>query len=161
MTTLIAIDPGTTQSGWVSVETGNGLPKILAAGVDDNRVLLNYLRQRAKEDELVIEMVKSYGASVGDTTFEMVVWIGRFEEVFDQSGRPVRRIPRATVRTKLCGTARAKPPETWQAVLDLYGGEEKAKGCKARPGPLYGITSHMRSALELAIAADKKDFWEE
>jgi hypothetical protein len=41
----------------------------------------------------------------------------------------------------------------WQAILDIYGGKEFAVGRKAQQGPLYGISSHMRSALAVGLYA--------
>ena len=66
-------------------------------------------------------------------------------------------IKRQTTKAVLCGTARAKDPNVHQALIDMYGGSMKAaKGTKKAPGPLYGVKSHIWSALAVAVAWAKE-----
>lgn len=55
------------------------------------------------------------------------------------------------MKLHLCSDMRAKDSNIWQALLDRFGGKSAAVGLKKTPGPLYGITSHARAALALAI----------
>jgi len=103
-----------------------------------------------------IEWFESMGMNVGREVFETVCWIGRFQQIIG-SGE-VRRITRREVKLHLCGTMRAKDPNIRQALLDLYsdwptlgGGKNPAIGISAKPGPLYGVSGHMWSALAVAV----------
>lgn len=147
MKQLIAIDPGTTKSG-VCVFQGK---RIANAYVIENKILVDSLalanRWIDTQPTVVIEMIASYGMAVGKETFETCVWIGRFMQVCDDAHRMFRK----EVKIHLCGTTRAKDTNIWQAIIDRYGGKEKAIGKKKTPGPLYGVTSHSRAALALGL----------
>jgi hypothetical protein len=60
-------------------------------------------------------------------------------------------LPRKDVKLHLCGSPRAKDANIRQALLDRYGGKEKAIGSKHQRGPLYGIRSHLWAALAVAV----------
>jgi hypothetical protein len=56
------------------------------------------------------------------------------------------------IEWKKLGTEhQAKDANIRQAILDRFGGKEKAIGKKANPGPLYGVKSHLWSALAVAL----------
>lgn len=146
---LIAIDPGTTESG-VIVFGDNA--EIKMSRVLENAAVISLLRLPCCPTDVVIEMIASYGMAVGRTTFETVVWIGRFMETChrEQHVTPYRMY-RKEVKLHLCGQSRAKDANIWQAIVDRYGGKEAAIGKKKHPGPLYGVTSHARAALALGL----------
>ena len=146
MNYLLAIDPGTTQSGFVFMQDR----AVTRSGVLDNG-MISHLCKEWKFD-LAIEMVASYGMPVGKEVFETVRWTGRFQQAFWKPEN-VKLIYRKDVKMHLCHSMRAKDPHVWQAILDLYGGKDKAVGNKANPGPLYGVKSHARSALAVALTA--------
>jgi hypothetical protein len=142
----IAIDPGTTESG-VCVFHGDTLT---GSYVTNNLMLRNQLgiqRSRRERPQVVIEMIASYGMAVGKETFETCVWIGRFDEACGGADRLFRK----DIKMHLCGSARAKDANVWQAILDRYGGKESAVGRKKNPGPLYGVKSHARAALAVGL----------
>lgn len=147
--TLIALDPGPTETGFVLYDGA----KVRDAGVLRNEQVLLMLRQdwRQRADELVMEMIASYGMPVGREVFDTCVWIGRFTEAW-RSPDAVRLVFRKDVKLHLCGTTKAKDPNVWHALLDRFGGEA-AVGRKASPGPLYGVKSHARAALAVAVTA--------
>jgi len=60
------------------------------------------------------------------------------------------RISRRAVKLHLCGSARAKDANIRQALIDRYGGSA-AIGRKAAPGPLYGVSKDVWSALAIAV----------
>lgn len=103
---------------------------------------------------LAIEMIASYGMPVGREVFETCVWIGRFQQAW-HSPEDVRLVYRKDVKLHLCGTAKAKDANVRQALLDLYprtgGGATPQIGTKAKPGPLYGVSSHAWPALAVAV----------
>lgn len=146
---LLAIDPGTTESGWVLYDTETGA--VRDSGVEDNLSLLDWLGITAGRgfDQIAIEMIASYGMPVGAEVFETCVWIGRFIEAVNV---PHTKVYRRDVKLLLCGTAKAKDANIRQALIDRYGGKDAAIGRKASPGPLYGIKSHMWPALAVAVA---------
>src|ERR1019366_6572924 len=107
--------------------------------------------------EMHIEMVASYGMAVGASVFDTCVWAGRFIECWSRTGFDrdwaAGRVFRREVKLHLCGSARAKDANVRQALIDRYGGKEKAVGRKKTPGPLYGLKSDCWSALAVAITA--------
>lgn len=142
---LTCIDPGTDKSGVVFLDKG----RVQFADVYTNQELIDALRRDEGNDPVVIEMVASFGMPVGREVFETVAWIGRFMEAV--TPRAVR-LYRRDIKLHFCQSARAKDPHIWQAILDRYGGKEKAIGCKKAPGPLYSVKSHARAALALGLA---------
>lgn len=144
---ILAIDPGTTKSGVVHLETHTGK---ITAFVKENNDLIESLYLMNVNVVVVIEMIACYGMPVGKETFETCVWIGRFSEVADKQFRTAR-LYRRDIKVHLCGTAKAKDANIWQAILDRYGGKDAAIGNKANPGPLYGVKSHARAALAVAL----------
>jgi hypothetical protein len=149
---ILAIDPGTTQSGWVLYDGD----RVSDSGVLDNpTVLKNLLGDwRVMAQHLAIEMIASYGMPVGREVFETVVWIGRFQQAWGEPDA-VRLVYRRDVKLHLCGTSKAKDPNVRQALLDLFprsgGGATPQVGTKSQPGPLYGVSTHAWPALAVAV----------
>jgi hypothetical protein len=145
---ILAIDPGTVISGVVGWDTD--AKRVLEPNVWDNKALLDHLT-RHPADSLAIEMIASQGMAVGQTTFETCVWIGHFEERWDQHHPELmrRRVYRHEVKAHLCGTQKAKDPNIRQALVDKFGDV----GTKKNPGPLFGVKSHVWSALAVAITS--------
>lgn len=148
--TIIAIDPGTHRSAWIEYtpETHH----IGEFGIYDNCDLVaNFAFCRWHRHVLAIEMIASYGMPVGQEVFETCVWIGRFMEAFG-SGEFVYR---KDVKLHLCQSPRAKDANVRQAIIDLFpatgGGKTPQIGTKKQPGPLYGMSSHVWSALGVAL----------
>lgn len=149
--TILAIDPGTTESGWVVYDGRN----VVASGVFDNAGMLETVMDTPAQ-RLAIEMIASYGMAVGREVFETCVWIGRFKQAF-RDPDAVELVYRKDVKLHLCGTTKAKDPNVRQALLDLFprtgGGKTPQIGTKSQPGPLYGVSSHAWPALGVAITA--------
>jgi hypothetical protein len=143
---ILAIDPGTVQSGWCVYDGAE--KRVRLSGVEPNPKMLEWLREwpPVAEDSLAIEMVASYGMPVGKEVFETVRWIGRFQQAW-RDPEAVRLIYRQEVKLHLCGSPRAKDPNVWQALKDRLG----EPGTKKNPGPLYGVQSHARAALAVAV----------
>jgi hypothetical protein len=76
------------------------------------------------------------------------VWVGRFIEM---SVADAALMPRKDVKLHLCGQTRAKDSNIRAALIDRFGGKEKAIGKKASPGPLYGLKADAWQALALAV----------
>lgn len=156
MNQIIAIDPGPTQSAWVVLNDGK--PEHFAKV--DNDHLLGFLRNLSPTiGAVVIEKVESFGMAVGAEVFETVFWSGRFAEAAARgSAHPgIYRLGRKAVKLHLCGSMRAKDPNIRQALIDRYGGPA-AIGRKANPGPLYGVSGDVWSALAVAVTyADREE----
>ena len=140
---LLAIDPGTEQSGWCLFDG----KRVANSGVNENESLLALIAGKPAA-VLAIEMVASYGMPVGRETFETVRWIGRFQQAW-HSPEEVRLVYRRDVKLYLCGSMKAKDANVRQALIDKLG----PVGTKANPGPLYGVKSHAWSAVAVAVTA--------
>ena len=140
--TIIGIDPGNKESGWVIVSNG----KIESCGVMENNLVLNSLQDIAECDFpriVAIEWIQSMGMAVGKEVFETCLWAGRFAQA---AGGEVRMVPRGRIKLHHCGSARAKDGNIVQSIKDKYGD----KGTKAEPGYFYGIASHAWQAFAVA-----------
>jgi hypothetical protein len=151
---ILAIDPGTEQSGWVLYEND----RVRDCGVMLNREILDAI-DRGGFDEMAIEMIASYGMAVGREVFETCVWIGRFVQA-SRDPDAVRLVYRRDVKLHLCGSPKAKDTNIRQALLDMFprtgGGKTPQIGTKSQPGPLYGVSSHAWAALAVAVTAAAK-----
>lgn len=146
--TILAIDPGSEQSAWVLFDG----ERVEAHGIITNSGMVSHLRNDDDYDEVVIEQITSYGMPVGREVFDTVFWAGRFYQVATARTHPhPYLLPRRDVKLHLCQSARAKDANVRQALLDRFGGEKVAKGCKASPGPLYGLRKDEWAALAIAV----------
>jgi len=153
MTRILAIDPGTTHSGWCLYSDS----AVRNSGVMENSCLIGVIQMSDDAaDFLAIEMIASYGMSVGKDVFETVRWIGRYQQAWIAPD-DVMLIYRKDVKMHLCGTMKAKDGNIRQAIIDLFpatgGGKVPQIGVKSNPGPLYGVSSHAWAAVAVAITA--------
>ena len=141
---ILAIDPGTAESGWVILRG----KRVADAGVCSNADMLRMVSGETGNDIdiLAIEMIASYGMAVGREVFETCVWIGRMQQAW-RSPMSVRLVYRRDVKLHLCGSARAKDPNIRAALIDLLG----PAGTRKQPGPTYGVKSHAWAALGVAV----------
>lgn len=149
---IFAIDPGTTQSGWVLYDGA----RVHDSGVAPNHDVLRWVQAGQGADVLAVEMIASYGMAVGADVFRTVVWIGRFVQAW-RDPEAVHLVFRKDVKLHLCGQSRAKDPNVRQALIDLFpatgGGKNPRIGTSKQPGPLFGVSSHAWSALAVAVTA--------
>lgn len=148
MKALMAIDPGPTQTAFVTM-TYDG--KIIEHGKEANECVLWKVQEKTADQQIVIEMIQSFGKPVGQETFETCVWIGRFIEASNGHYRLFRR----EVTKHLCGSSHSvKDGVVRQRLIDIYGkgvGKSAAIGLKKTPGPLYGFKEDEWQALALGI----------
>lgn len=145
-----AIDPGPERSAVVSFGSTIGSDRPTAHGILDNDQVLELIL-KSGYPQLAIEMIASYGMPVGKTVFDTCVWIGRFGQQQILAGGEFHRVYRKDVKMHLCQHPRAKDSNIRQALLDRYGGKEKALGRKASPGPLYGFKADLWAALAVGL----------
>lgn len=158
--TIFAIDPGPEQSAWV-LYTGEhvGLSKI----EPNHDVCESISKYHTDNVAFAVEWIESFGMPVGKDVFETTYWCGRFDELAWQLFRKqFVRIPRKQVKLHLCNSMRAKDANIRQALLDRFpptgGGKTPQVGTVKQPGPLFGVKSHIWSALAVAVtvAAEKE-----
>lgn len=142
---ITAIDPGTDESAMIEWD---GV-KIHRREIMPNADLLTFVRHLAVDDVLAVEMIACYGMPVGKEVFETCLLIGRLQEIWSQRVSTFRKIYRRDVKVHLCNSAKAKDGNIRQALLDRLG----PVGVKANQGPCYGISSHLWSALAIAVYA--------
>lgn len=152
---ILALDPGTTKTGWCLLNSGSPI----AFGIEENQDMLRLIRNSSHADHLAVEMIASYGMAVGREVFETCVWIGRFVENW-RDPDAVKMVYRKDVKMFLCGTTKAKDANIRQAIIDSYpatgGGAIPQIGTKSQPGPLYGVSSHVWPALGVALTVESK-----
>ena len=143
---ILAIDPGTTRSGWVLFDGG----KVLASDVAANERVVQLVTAAPSRGVqlLAIEKVEAMGMAVGAEVFETVHWAGRFAQAWPQPDA-VLRVTRRAVKLHLCGSMKAKDPNIRQALIDALG----EQGTKRAPGPTYGVSTHAWAALAVAVTA--------
>lgn len=154
MTRLLAIDPGPYHSAWLLYDTDTQTIVKWAKQPNSHVRSVVWRYEGHRPGLLAIEQVKSYGMPVGDEVFETCVWTGRFLEMWDwnlsQEAEPFL-LTRKEIVSYICGTGKAKDGNVRQALIDRWGGKDKAIGLKASPGPLYGLKADGWSALAVAV----------
>ena len=170
---VLAIDPGTKQSGYVVYDTEK--QEILAMHILLNNLLpvsikfFSYYNPVKGEelnieiDVLVYEGMNLYHA-VSEDTIQTLIWCGEFRGVFKQYhwDRCRKRVKGAFVPMpevhEIKRSAIRKHFEVKNdsgirvALIDRFGGSRSvAVGTKKQKGKLYGVKSHIWSALAVAI----------
>jgi hypothetical protein len=145
MTAILAIDPGTHESGYCRLVDG----KVISSGVMDNADLLKIVRDD-NSDVLAIEDIVSYGMVVGESTFITCKFIGRLQEAWNQDDQ-LMMISRPSVKRHVCGKGKWGDADIRKALIALLG----PPGTKAAKGPTYGIKSHAWSACAVAVTAQR------
>jgi hypothetical protein len=141
---ILAIDPGDKQSAYVL--TDKNLKPIEFDKIDNGHLLdlLNEGTFDPKCQHLAIEMIASYGMSVGKEVFDTCVWIGRFIEVAD---KPYTLIYRKDVKMNLCNSMKAKDSNIRQALIDRFG----EVGTIKNKGFFYGFKADVWAAYAVAV----------
>jgi len=150
---IFGIDPGTVESGYVLFNSDN--MQVVESGVVGNEELLQ-MSSWDNSDIVCIEMVASYGMAVGQTTFDTILWIGRFVQIAVSKNKEYKLLyKKKDINPTICFSNKAKDANIRQAVFDMFpatgGGSVPQKGTKSQPGPLYGVSSHAISALAVAL----------
>lgn len=143
MSRILALDPGTHESGYCLLADG----RIVSSGVLPNCDLLKIVADD-NSDVLAIEKIVSYGSSVGQETFDTCVWIGRLIQAW---GNPedVMLIPRRKVKAHVCGPGKWGDADVRRCLIERMG----PQGSKKAPGPTYGVKSHAWAATGVAVTA--------
>jgi len=165
---VLAIDPGSERSAWllfVPVGPPEGY-EVRGHGIHANEELLRRLRDPQlgrpyyRVDVVAIEQIEPrYGLQAGWEVLDTARWVGRFEE----ASTPIKvvRLKRSEILRHLAVVTHGKERVSADAgvraaLIDRFGGaggKEAAIGRKAHPGPLYGISKDVWSALAVAVTS--------
>lgn len=144
---ILAIDPANLESAYCIIESNSYKP--ISFDKIENNKMFDVLKANKDIKKIIIEEVRSYGMSVGQTVFDTCRWYGRFEQ-FALDTIPdveVVYICRKDVKMNLCGTMRAKDSNIRMALIDRFG----VVGVKANQGWFYGFKADVWSSYALGI----------
>lgn len=144
MRTIIAVDPGTSESAFVFLRSDM---RIFSSGMVPNDQMREAIDAAAGVNTIACEQIESFGMPVGREVFETVRWTGRFEQTALDNGMDWKMIPRRAVKLHLCQDSKAKDSNIRQALIDKYGGKAATK----KGGSLYGISKHLWAALAVGV----------
>ena len=153
---ILAIDPGNAESAFTLMKPdytiSNG-----TLGKFSNDTVLGLIQDIGGvwRDELtvVIEMVASYGMTVGKEVFDTCVWIGRFTQAAANKGCSVDYVYRMEEKMALCHNSRAKDANIRQALIDRFARFDKknGKGTKKQPDVFFGFKADMWAAFAVGV----------
>lgn len=143
---LLAIDPGNVLSAYVVVDEEL---RPLSFGKVPNEDLLDIVRDE-EYDDIVVEMIASYGMPVGREVFDTCRMIGRIEE---RAVRPVHFVFRKDEKIAICGSMRATDATIRRALIDRFAKHDlkTGKGSKSNPDWFFGFAKDVWSAFAVAM----------
>ena len=156
---ILAIDPGSTKSAYVIMDSETYMP--CEMDKTDNHDLLERVAWWQKKAEkgcpafelAVIEnIVGSYGASIGKTTFDTAIMIGRLIQALT-AFVPVDKIPRQTIRAHICPKVKANDKTIRDALIARFAlhDMERGKGTKDNRDFFYGFSNDIWSAYAVGV----------
>lgn len=151
---ILAIDPGTTESGVAIIE----MPEFRLGmfGKLPNEKVFDAVRIY-QFDEVAIEKVACYGMPVGKDVFETCIWIGRFIEQLQ--GHKISFVFRKEEKLHLCGSLQAKDANIKQALVNRYAKHDfrSGKGTKKEPDTFYGVAKDVWQAIAVGVTHYEKE----
>jgi len=143
---IIAIDPGEKKSAIAHITfTGKSLVGGLAYnGIFPNKDILDFFPPEL-DAWVVVEDFEPRGHPLGKDSISTIKWIGRF---IQKPTCPTYVLPRRRVKALLGVGKKGTDAKVRAAMIAHFG----KPGTKKKPGPTYGITSHLWQALGLAVA---------
>lgn len=156
---IFAIDPGTTDSAYVIIDTETLRP--MDRDIVSNEEMLERIDDASYpyyidhiNIDFVIEMVASYGKPVGKDVFETCRWIGRFaERIAMRTKSDPAYVYRIEEKRNLCHSSSARDSYVIQALIDRFasGVPNKGKGSAKEPGWFYGFKKDIWQAYAVGI----------
>ena len=138
---ILAIDPGSSRSGWVLLDG----ERVSEHGLDDNEMVVARLRAATGPCTVVLENIEPRQQPLGREVADTLRWIGRFMEA--ARPLPVHLVTRRAVTTHhIDGGTKDADKRIRARLLDRYGEGSNRKG-----GALYGITHDRWSALAIGL----------
>jgi len=135
MNTILALDPGSTRTGWCLFDLDNGVP--VKWGDDENGKVTNLIER--DWNPVVCEFPYPRGQTPSWQLFETCEWAGRFHQVVSERAGGFIKMDRDDIKKCICGSSRAKDPQVRKALIDIFGGERclsigKCPACKGKGG---------------------------
>ena len=154
---ILAIDVGTTESGYAIMRFDKDDIELLSFGRIANKVLMQIIKND-DYDQLVYEQFQSFGMAIGESTIESILWNGRLNQAAIDRSIPVDRIYRKEEKLCLCNTLRAKDANIRQALIDRYAKTDKknGKGTKKEPDVFFGVKKDVWSAIAVGVTWREK-----
>jgi len=154
---VLAIDPGNVKSAYTLYDPEQH--KLIEFGKIDNEELqIRMYELRNKTKYLAIEGMKSYGQRVGSTVFNTCIWIGRYLQQWEMDGGETKIIYRHQVKSFITPKVKSNDSKIRTALIGMFPatgldskGRPSSIGIKKNPGPLYGVTADVWSALAIAL----------
>jgi hypothetical protein len=141
---ILAIDPGSSMSAFVLFDSKT--EEIERACIVENDYLLGFLVDNTLSSQVMaIEYMQGFGMTVGQEVFDTMFWTGRFCQAYQ--GRRFELIGRKQIKIGICGQTSARDQDIRESLRYRFG----EPGTKSNPGRLYGIKSHLWSALAVAV----------
>lgn len=152
MGTILAIDPGNIQSGYVMVEhDGEEIRRVLEAGKIENPAVTDMLDRKLYANciDVAIEMIAGMGMTVGQEVFDTCVWVGRFWEIALRSGGyEPKRIYRREEKLDLCGSLSGRPSLTAMRPASRISARAQRKRTHTLQGAALACYVSERTAQE-------------
>lgn len=149
---ILAIDPSNKEhTAYVFIDSNTYKP--VKFGMCNSEAMLNVLDNCFNDTELedvVIEMVASYGLPVGKDVFETCVFIGRMIE----HCKKYAYVYRKDVKLNLCGrTQKVNDPVIRQALINRFANFDfkNGKGSKKNNDFFYGFKGDVWSAYSVGV----------
>ena len=146
---ILAIDVGTTESGYALME----MPfKLLKFGKVENEILLDIVKNE-NYDKLIYEEFQSYGMPIGVSTIKSITWNGRYIQCALDREKSIAPIYRKDEKITLCNSMKAKDSNIRQALIDRYAKHDfkNGKGTKKNPDVFYGVSKDVWSAIAVGV----------
>jgi hypothetical protein len=151
---VLGLDPGSEKTAYAFVETNR--PTVYECGWVENE-LIHSVIVGGLCHTVACEHIQCQGMAVGKSVFETCYWIGEYRNVCKKASLDFHRIYRSEEKIHLCGSMRAKDSNIRQVILDRFsafgygGGKCRQIGTKKKPGPLYGVSGDIWSAIAVAF----------
>ena len=159
---IFAIDPGNEYSAYVLLNEDLSIAEKGKVLNDELLEVINRLFYLNAENgdlssnikHVAIEMIASYGMTVGKTVFDTCVWIGRYyQAIYEQSNVKPNFIYRKDEKMSICGNMKAKDSNIRQALIDRFAKHDfkNGKGTKNNPDWFYGFKADIWAAYAVAV----------
>ena len=151
---ILAIDAGTTESGYVIMRTEPF--QLLKVGKIPNDDLLNIVKTEDYE-KLIYEEFQSFGMPVGESTITSITWNGRYIQSAKDRWKDTIPIYRKDEKMTLCGSMKANDGNIRQALIDRYARFDfkNGKGTKPNQDTFYGVSKDVWQAIAVGVT-----YWE-
>lgn len=152
---LLAIDPGDEYSAFVFMDMETYKPLYFAKEKNEECMghMISYcVNPQNNVTNCAIEMLASYGMSVGKTVLFTATWVGRFHERLSDYIENIDYIYRRDEKLCICGQMKAKDSNIRQALIDRFAKFDfkNGRGTKENPDWFYGFKADIWAAAAVA-----------